>query len=182
MKKCIIVLASTVAAIACITIIVVFIQYGYFEYILDIWKIDRTEKSYSVVVTLSIGPNALTIKPYSDVIQIKSNKTITENTFREIRWPNDRFISIRYYGDKIIKGKTTTLSDDEYDTVLNILRNSDFESIQSNIDDAEPWLDGNSTYITTKDGNTFNIIGGHCAENKDKRFKYIMEYILGLLE
>lgn len=175
MKKRIFIL--TVAAIACAAIITAFVQYGYFEYLLDSGKIDRASNSHSVVVTLSIGPNALIIKPYEDIFQIKSDKTITENTFRVIQGLNNRT-----YDDKIIKGRIRTLSDDEYDTLLNILRNSDFESIQDEIDNADLWLDGNSTYISVRDGDGFNIVGGHCAENKDARFKIIMDYILGLLD
>ena len=175
MKKRIFLLAM--AAIACAAIITACTRYGYFEYILDSRKIDRTNKSYSDVVTLSIGPNALAIKPYERIIQIKSDKTITDNTFRIIRWLKNRM-----YIDEIIKGRTKTLSDDEYDTLINILRNSDFESIQSKIDNAGPYLDGNSTYITVRDGNGINNVGGHCAEYKDEHFKNIMDYILGLLE
>ena len=93
-----------------------------------------------------------------------------------------RGVNTRSYVDKIIKGKTKTLSDDEYNTLLEILRNSDFESIQNEIDNAALWLDGYSTYITVRTGNDFDIVGGHCAENKDERFKNIRDYILGLLE
>ena len=174
MKKRIVILI--VATIACAAIITALFQYGYFEYLLDSGKIDRTDKDYSVVVTLSIGPNALIIVPYVHIIQIKSDKTITENTFRVIEWPNNRT-----YDDKVIKGSTRTLSDDEYDTLLDILRNSDYQSIQREIDIADPWVDGNSTYITVRDGNSNNTVGGHCAEHKDERFKNIMDYVLGLL-
>jgi len=174
MKKRIIILS--VAAIICVAIIAVFIRIGYFEYILDGRKIDRSNESHSVVVTLSIGPNVLIIKPYTYIIQIKSDMTITDNTFREVRRTKNRT-----FGDKIIKGRTRTLSEDEYDTLLEILRSSDFNSIQHKID-KHCWTDGNYTYISIRDDNGLGMLGGHCAENSDERFKYMMDYILGLLE
>jgi hypothetical protein len=60
-------------------------------------------------------------------------------------------------------------------------RNSDFNSIQSEIDNAPLYVDGNSTFISIRDGNDFYSIGGHCAENKDIRFRNIMDHILGLM-
>ena len=180
MKKRILILA-----IVCAAIITAFAHYGYFEYILDSGKIDRSNNKDSVVVTLSIGPDALIIKPYDKIIQIKSDKTITENRFRIISRYNNpfRFMPIyRSYDDKIIKGRTRTLSNNDYDTLIDILRNSNFKSIQSEIDNADGWVDGNSTYITVVSDNGLDIVGGHCAECKDERFKSIMDYILGLLE
>ena len=181
MKKRVIII--TVAAIACAAIIAALIQYGYIEYILDSGKIDHSNESYSVVVTLSIGPNGLLIKPYNDIVQVKSDKTITKNTFRVIRLPHNWVLTkSRSYDDKIIKGKTRILSDDEYDTLLEIIRSSDFKSIQREIDNDNNWLDGNATYITVSDGNVSYSVGGHCAEHKDEHFKDLMDNILGLLE
>ena len=183
MKKRIIIIAAVV--IICAAFLTVFVQFGYFEYILDSGKIDRNSKDYSVVVTLSIGPNALIIKPYNNIVQVRSDKTVTINTFRVIGWYPNRFASIpvhRTYDDTIIKGKTKNLSDDEYEMLLEILKTSDFTSIQNEIDNATPWLDGNSTYITVREGSNVNKVGGHCAENKDKRFKNIMDCILGFVE
>ena len=181
MKKRVIIV--TVAAIVCAAIIAALIQYGFIEYLLDSGKIDHSNKSYSVVVTLSISPNVLLIKPYDDIVQIKSDKTITENTFRIIRLPHNWIlIKGRSYDDRVIKGKTKILSDDEYNTLLEIIRNSDFESIQRGIDNDNNWLDGNATYITVSDGNVSYSVGGQCAEHNDERFKDLMDYILGLLE
>ena len=84
MKKRIIILSAL--TIFLFILITAFIQYGYFEYILDNRKIDRENKDFSAVVTLSIGPNALIMNPHYTIIQIRSDKTITENTFRAIRW------------------------------------------------------------------------------------------------
>jgi len=61
------------------------------------------------------------------------------------------------------------------------LENSDFESIQFNIDSIL-FLDGNDTYITIIDSTGFRSVGGSCAENADERFEFIMDYILDLLE
>jgi len=83
------------------------------------------------------------------------------------------------YDEKIIKGETVTISDKAYNTLLDILVNSDFESIQFNIDNIL-FVDGNSTYITVIDSNGFRSVGGHCAENSDERFEFIMDYILDL--
>ncbi len=179
MKKCGIIISA--ATITFILIIAALVQFGYFEYFWDSRKIDSTNNDYSVVVTLSIGPNALIIKPYYTIIQIKSDKTITENTFRAIRWKYNPLHINRTYDNKIIKGKTRTLSDEEYNDLLKILENSDFGEIQREID-GTLWLDGNSTYITIKDDNGFIVVGGHCAESTDHRFKSIMDYIIGLLE
>jgi len=180
MKKRVIIV--TVAAIACAAIIAALIQYGFIEYLLDSGKIDHSNKSYSVVVTLSIGPNSLLIKPYNRIIQVKSDKTITVNTFRAIRLPHNWFIvKDRSYDDKIIKGKTRTLSDDEYDTLLEALRNSDIESMQREIESILV-ADGNSTYITVREDDGAYSVGGASAEHIDERFKDIMDYILGLLE
>jgi hypothetical protein len=89
----------------------------------------------------------------------------------------------RSYDDVIIKGKTRNLSNDEYDMLFEIVRNSDLESIQREIDNMNnQWLDGNSTYITISDESGSLRIGGHCAEHIDERFKDLMNYILGLLE
>ena len=85
MKKRIIIIAAVV--IICTVILAVFVQFGYYEYILDSGKIDRNSKDYSVVVTLSIGPNALIIKPYNNIVQVRSDKTVTINTFRVITTP-----------------------------------------------------------------------------------------------
>jgi len=178
MKKRVIIIA--VAAIVCAAVIAALNQYGFIEYLLDSRKIDQSNVSYPVVVTLSIGPNSLLIKPYNWIIQVKSDKTITVNTFRVIRLPHNWFIvKDRSYDDKIIKGKTRTLSDNEYDNLLEALRNSDFESIQREIDSFLV-CDGNSTYITVRDDGAYSV-GGPDAEYIDKRFKDLVDYILGLL-
>ena len=179
MKKRGIVLSA--ATIIFILIIAALVQFGYFEYFWDSRKIDSANNDYSVVVTLSIGPDALIIKPYYTIIQIKSDKTITENTFRAIRWKYNPLRINRTYDDKIIKGQTRTLSDEEYNNLFNILENSDFEEIQREIN-GTPWFDGNDTYITIKNDNGLTIVGGPCAENTDHRFKCIMDCIIGLLE
>ena len=176
MKKRIFILAAA-AIIICAVIITDFIKYGYLEYMLDSRKIDRASENYSDVVTLLIGPHVLIKKPYVEIVQIKSDKTVTVNTFRVIRGSNNRD-----YTDKIIKGETRTLSDDEYNTLLEILRNSDFESTQNEIENDISWVDGYSTYLIVRAGNDFDIVGGHCADGKDECFKNIMDYILGLLE
>jgi len=180
MKKRIIILSALTIFLIILT--TALIQYGYFEYILDNRKIDRENKDFTAVVTLSIGPNALIINPHYTIIQIRSDKTITENTFREIRWEYNPLHISRTYDDKIIKGKTRTLSDKEYDSLIDVLKTSDFGEIQREIDSAALYLDGNSTYITIRDENGFSEVGGHCAENKDHRFKSMMDYICGLLE
>ena len=180
MKKNVIII--TVAAIVCAAITAALIQYGFLEYLLDSGKIDHSNKSYSIVVTLSIGPNSLLIKPYNRIIQVKSDKTITVNTFRAIRLPHNWFIvKDRSYDDKIIKGRTRTLSDIEYDTLLEALRNSDIESIQREIDSVLV-CDGNSTYITVREDDGVYSVGGPIAELIDQRFKDLMDHILGLLE
>ena len=172
----------TVASVACAAIIAALVQYGYIEYLLDSRKIAHSNKSNYVVVTLSIGPNSLLKKPYNSIVQIKFDKTITENTFRVIRLPYNWFVAKdRTYDDIIIKGKTRTLSDNEYDTLLEALRNSDFESIQREIDNILV-CDGNSTYITVREDDVAYSVGGPSAEYIDKRFKDLMDNILELLE
>ena len=164
---------------ACTAVIIDFFSFGYLEHIFDNTKIDRSKTSYSKVITLSIGPHGLAPIQYENIIQIKSDKTITENTFRVIRRVI-RETNNRTYDDKIIRGKSRVLSDDEYNRLLSTLGYSDFESIQNGIDNGGMYLDGNSTYITIKDESSFIIIGGHCAEYKDKRFDVLMNYILDL--
>ena len=170
--------------VICIFIVIVsgLIRFGYIEYLLDNRKIDRSGEDYSVVVTLTIGAHVLAINPHDTIVQIRSDKTITENTFREIRWEYNPWRIYRTYDDQIIRGRSRTLLDDEYNTILEILRNSDFESIQSKIDSAGIYLDGNSTYISVRDRESLIIVGGHCAEGKDERFQSIVNHILNLLE
>jgi len=177
-----------VAAITFTAVLAVLYHYGYIEYIIDSGKIDRSKSSHSTVVTLQIGYPVLIKKPYDNIIQIKSDKTITENTFRVIKlrllstrtmYPPPR----RSYNDLIIKGKTRILSDSDYDSVIDMLRKSDFESIQTEIDNPDAlWLDGNSTYISFMDDNEFHVIGGHCADGKSERFLDIMNSIIGISE
>ena len=150
---------------------------------MDSANIDGTIENHSVVVTLSVDPHSLIIKPYYEIVQIKSDKTITEHAFRQLTGLITRLASC-LYTDKIINGRTRTLSEDEYDTFIELLRNSDINSIQSEIDNAPPYLDldGHSAYITVKDGDDFYTFGGHCAGSKDIRFRNLMDHILGLVE